>query len=218
MVQAGCTNYTNEEIGDVEQSYQDLITRDSSYIYNNIRGLAFSKLFLRSIIERNKLQFDEKMPLAEDLAFTLDYINYIDTVAFSSEVGYLYRRHPNSVTSKKAIRPYNVYLSCFYHLYNSINAYVVSHNIYGKDRLKREQHIGRNLFYTIYSLYQNKMCRKVRLHHLRKDFSQAQLSLLSSKPFGNGMKFLVTMPLIFGCYTIFDIVFLFIVKFNSLKG
>lgn len=207
MVQAGCTNLINEEIRNVEQTYKDTVTDDSTYIYNNVRGLTFSKYFLKSVIEAHDLKFDEKMPLAEDLAFTLDYINCINTVAFSSETGYLYRRHPDSVTSKKLVRPYEVHLSGFYHLFNSINNYASTHNISKKDRIKREQHIGCNLFYTIYSLYQNNMGRKERIRHLNEDFNTCHFSLFRSKPFGSGVKQLVTLPLIYGFTTIFDCVF-----------
>lgn len=215
MVQAGCTNYTKEAIGDIEQSYPDLISLDSTFIYNNIRGLAFSKLFLRSVIEKHKLQFDEKMPLAEDLAFTLDYINHVGTVAFSSEVGYLYRHHPESVTSQKIVRPYEVHQSCFLHLFGSIDTYVRSHDILGKDRIKREQHIGRNLFYTIYSLYQNKLSRKERLRHLKHDFNGVHYRLFRSNPFGNSSKQLILIPLIYGHISIFDSMFIILYKLKT---
>ncbi len=152
------------------------------------------------------------MPLAEDLAFTLDYIYYIDTVIFSSEKGYLYRRHQESVTQKNDIRPYYVYLSCFYHLYNSMMRYIERKNLKNRDQIKRKKHIGGNLFYAILSLYLNKMPRKERLFHLKKDFSKQQYSLLNYKPFGFSIKQLVCIPLVLGFYSTFDFIVSLIVK------
>lgn len=207
MVQAGCKNYINEKVGEVEQCYPNKLSTDAAFIYSNIRGLTFSKLFLKSVIEEYDLQFDEKMPLAEDLAFTLDYINHVSTVMFSSEIGYLYRRHPNSVTSKPTQRPYDTYLFCFYHLYNSMVKYENCHLLQYSDQTMRRQHIGRNLFYAISSMYHNKMTRKERLKHLKMDYSKEQYALFCSKPFGKGIKHLVCLLLVYGFPMVFDILF-----------
>ena len=94
FVQAGCTNYRNNEIAEIEQQYEFLLSDNPVYLFNHFRGLTVSKLFNLNIIRTNELNFDEKMRIGEDMAFTLDYILHIKKYCFISEVGYYYRYNP----------------------------------------------------------------------------------------------------------------------------
>lgn len=49
-----------------------------------------SKLYRRSIIEKNKLLFDETLSLGEDTVFVFQYLNYCTKVIFTSYCGYIY--------------------------------------------------------------------------------------------------------------------------------
>lgn len=216
LIQAGCTNYFKDSIGSIEQQYTEMVSKDPNYILNNIRGLPFSKLYLKSIIDDNIIRFDEHMQLAEDLAFTLDYINNIDIVAFSSEIGYLYRRHSKSITSSYKVRSYSSHRTGFYHLYNSLNKYVVNRNIVLEERIKRQRHIASFLFDTIYSLYENRITRKERIMHLTQDFSYSHISLLKTNPFNNKIKNLICNTLATQSPIVFDYVFNALYNINKL--
>ena len=50
----------------------------------------YSKLYRRSIIEKNKLLFDETLSLGEDTVFVFQYLNYCTKVIFTSYCGYIY--------------------------------------------------------------------------------------------------------------------------------
>lgn len=50
----------------------------------------WSKLYRRSIIEKNKLLFDETLSLGEDTVFVFQYLNYCTKVVFTSYCGYIY--------------------------------------------------------------------------------------------------------------------------------
>lgn len=50
----------------------------------------WSKLYRRSIIEKNKLLFDETLSLGEDTVFVFQYLNYCTKVIFTSYCGYIY--------------------------------------------------------------------------------------------------------------------------------
>ena len=50
----------------------------------------WSKLYRRSIIEKNKLLFDETFSLGEDTVFVFQYLNYCTKVIFTRYCGYIY--------------------------------------------------------------------------------------------------------------------------------
>lgn len=49
-----------------------------------------SKLYRRSIIEKNGLLFDETLSLGEDTVFVFQYLNYCTKVVFTNYCGYIY--------------------------------------------------------------------------------------------------------------------------------
>ena len=61
-------------------------------------GYSWNKFFLRSIIESNKIQFDENLIAREDEIFTLRYIKYIKNLAVSPTAPYNYRMLDTSLS------------------------------------------------------------------------------------------------------------------------
>lgn len=180
FVQGGCTNYVNNEIADIEQQYEYLVSSDSIYLFNHFRGLTVSKLFnLKNVIRSLDLKFDEQMRTAEDMAFTLDYILHIKKYCFISEVGYYYRYNPGSLTHTRKIKPYDVALFEFKHLYSSIQRYIDKYQIPQNDIVFRKGQNASTLFNTLKCLYLNKYNFSKRKTHLKNDFSKEERNVFA---------------------------------------
>lgn len=180
FVQAGCTNYINNEIANIEQQYEYFVSDDPIYVFNNFRGLTFSKLFcLENVIRAHGLKFDELMRTTEDMAFTLDYLYHIRKYCFIPEVGYYYRHNPDSLTHSKKITPYNNALAEFKHLYSSVQKYIDIHCITGHDKEFRKVQNANRLWGTLVNLYKHNISQKERLQHLKYDFSINEISVLA---------------------------------------
>ena len=179
FVQAGCTNYINDKIAEIEQKYEYLLNDNPVYLFNHFRGLTVSKLFNLNIIRTNELNFDEKMRIGEDMAFTLDYILHIKKYCFIPEVGYYYRYNPCSLTNTRKIKPYDNALSEFKHLFSSIQKYINKHQVAGNDVVFRKKQNASSLFNTFKCLYRNNYNIHERKSHLKNDFSEKELYVLS---------------------------------------
>ena len=68
-------------------------------IYDN--GGPISKLYKVSILNKHAIFFNEKMHYAEDCDFMLKYIRHIDSLRFISEVDYIYRLLPTSLSHRQ---------------------------------------------------------------------------------------------------------------------
>lgn len=180
FVHGGCMNYESGHISGINQKYNNFISDKPGYIFSKLRGLTVSKLFKRSILNTAPaLRFDEKMRIAEDMAFTLDYILRVKKYAFVEENGYLYRRDnlASAVHSVKSAN-YEAELHSFRHLYHSTNTFINSHNLQHEDcslRLKQRAEQLANLIKTIYRLYHTHTERQLRL---TKDITPEQYSIL----------------------------------------
>ena len=64
-----------------------------------VRGV-WGKLFKRSIIEQNKIRFDESIAIAEDAMFCFDYLKCSRSVALFDEYLIHYKLHELSVMKK----------------------------------------------------------------------------------------------------------------------
>ena len=62
--------------------------------------IIYSKLYKSSIIEINKLRFDENIWLGEDLLFNLQFISYSKNVYFTNTYSYVHRQLTESLTGK----------------------------------------------------------------------------------------------------------------------
>ena len=95
FVHGGCVNVKNDEIVGVNQSYEYYVGDDKNILFQKLRGLTFSKLYSLENVKHwsddQPLRFDEKMRIAEDMAFTLDYALHVSRFALVPEKGYCYR-------------------------------------------------------------------------------------------------------------------------------
>lgn len=77
-----------------------VVTSLKSDYLKYLRGFIWSKLFLNSVIKEHDLHFDKSLTLSEDLCFILEYVTYINKVAFIPTDGYCYCISPSSASSR----------------------------------------------------------------------------------------------------------------------
>lgn len=160
----------------IEQSYVDTEGDDPLNLFLNLRGLMQSKLFKMDIIRQYNGRFDEDMKIAEDYAFTLDYIVHVKDYAFVSEAGYFYRRHNESVTTS-CRRNYDTSLVEFRHQYNSTFNYIERFGLSEDQCRKRIDILSKYLLQTILLLYKSEL--KIDIYNrIQNDFTAAELQLL----------------------------------------
>ncbi|RRA90387.1 glycosyltransferase family 2 protein [Paenimyroides viscosum] len=58
-----------------------------------------SKLFKKSIIIENDLEFDENINIGEDYVFVLNYLNFCKSISFRKKTNYVYFRRSNSLST-----------------------------------------------------------------------------------------------------------------------
>lgn len=176
FVQGGCTNYRDSSSTyDIEQEYESVISNDKADLLERMRGLLHSKLFLAALIEKIGLRFDERIRIAEDMIFTIEYIRHVNKYAFCSERGYYYRRHSSSATQSQK-REYAEMLVGFRLFYKVVTDYKNAHSIRRSE--VRDKQLSRYVLNTMFALYRNAYSRKERLNRLRTDFTRQDLSLL----------------------------------------
>lgn len=183
FVQAGCCNYRNEKIVGIEQQYELYVGNDPAYLFNHFRGLTSSKLFRLENVNHWSdglpLRFDEKMKIAEDMAFTLDYLLTVKRYAFVSEVGYYYRiDNMYSATKSKSVVPYDNELHSFKHLFKSTDSFIKRNEITLDRCTERYSQRGKQLQNTLLSLYRNKTGRCSRISHIKEDFTCDEMHML----------------------------------------
>ena len=183
FVHGGCCNVKNGEIVSVNQSYQNYIGDNPGYVFQKFRGLTVSKLFSLENVncgaDGRPLRFDEKMKIAEDMAFTMDYLLTVKRYAFVEEKGYCYRiDNMSSATKAKRNVHYETELHSFRHLYDSTMLYINKYNIDEEDSMLRLQQRGNQMAETIFSLYSSNYRKKDRVLHLQNDFSKIEQAML----------------------------------------
>lgn len=86
-------------------------------VTNNPELLLFyfpwGKLFRTDIIRNNKILFNEKMRLAEDTVFVIDYLNNVDKIVVLPLVGYFYRFPVNSGKYAMNYESFHYHVSVF---------------------------------------------------------------------------------------------------------
>ena len=190
FVHGGCVNVKNEEFAGINQSYEYYIGDDKNILFQKLRGLTVSKLFrlenVKHWFDGQLLRFDEKMKIAEDLAFTLDYALYVKRYALVTEKGYCYRiDNMQSATKSNTVEKYDTALHSFQHLYNSITTFIIKCNISTEIANIRLTHLAYQLQNVCLSLYYNKHSRTDRIKHLKSDLTEEYLYLLNK---GKGLK------------------------------
>lgn len=181
FVHGGCTNYENGRISTVNQYYEYYLGNDKGRLFRSFRGLVFSKLFRTAILREKGLLFDEGMRIAEDMAFTLDYLAFVDNYAFVPEVGYYYRRDNfNSATHKNIWPSFQQAHDNFIHLYISTLFYIQKNNILPSDSNIRLEQRAQHFFQTIRTMYHDKgIRRRQRIGILIDDSRNGYFELLN---------------------------------------
>lgn len=184
FVHGGFSFYYNQEIAG--KGYRPLpkVGSDKSYLLNNFQGYITSKLFLRGIINSwkkdVKLTFDENMKIAEDYAFTLDYLCNVEKYCFIDEIGYYYRKD-NVLSATNTSRNYQyIYaLASYRHQSSSMQEFLKRSHISENSCEKRLKEIGDNLISTVFALYRcGETKRAYRINHLKNDFTEDDLKFL----------------------------------------
>ena len=182
FVQGGCTNYVNGHAATVEQQYENVVSRDKAFVLNHFRGLAISKLFRIEIIKQYsdslRVQFDEQMKIAEDMAFTLDYLIEIKKYAFVPEIGYYYRRDNAISATKRRKDDYLQELNGWRHIYNSYSNYVIKFKINQDHIVTRQRILADMLMATLLTICQYPCPINERIMRLKSDFNEKEIDLL----------------------------------------
>lgn len=181
FVQGGCLNYANGEVVGINQKYDDYIGNDYAKLFAEFRGLAISKLFKATLFrtESGYLYFDEKIAIAEDMLFTLEYLPRVEKYAFVEETGYYYRKdNPHSATTAKRKSNYEAELYSFRRKYKAVMDYKTLRNLADEACSLRYEQCGRAVRGCVLSLYKGDYERSYRLQHLTSDFAEKEKNLL----------------------------------------
>lgn len=178
LIHCGCQNYMNGTIS-INQQYEDFESDDCSILFNRFRGLVATKWFKRDIIIKYNIRFDEKIKIAEDYIFTVDYIHHINKYAFNSCLDYFYRIHSQSVThSIHTVIDYDKALYKFRRVYDTVEKYIELKHLSIQDSKYRRSLLANELVSTILLLFKSNISNREIQTHINNDFSKEQLSLL----------------------------------------
>lgn len=181
FVHGGCTNYENGRITTINQEYEYYIGEDKGRLFRSFRGLVVSKLFRTSILREKELLFDEGIKIAEDMAFTMDYLFFVNSYAFVPEKSYYYRRdNENSATHKKKWHGYEQYRQSFLHLYKDTVDYTKRFGIKENDYRLRYEQRANHYHEMLRSMYHdNHTTRKRRMQILKDDAERGYFDLIN---------------------------------------
>ena len=79
------------------------INKYSAYeilLNKNFCGYVWNKLFLKQIIDDNKLMFDEEISVGEDFLFVCEYLKFTKNSNVNYSKSYFYRKHNNQISKK----------------------------------------------------------------------------------------------------------------------
>ncbi|MBO4805935.1 MAG: glycosyltransferase family 2 protein [Paludibacteraceae bacterium] len=182
FVHGGCSDWTEEGLT-INQFYEYRIDTNMPFLFSCMRGLPFSKLFrleiLNDVSAGNMLRFDEKMVIAEDLAFTFDYILRIEKYALVPTVGYYYRRdNYESATKIRREISYEQELHSSVHLYESMMKCFQSFKMDMYKNSPRYSECGSHFLETAFALYRGSCQKEIRISHLKNDFRNEYLEAI----------------------------------------
>ncbi|MGU9380701.1 glycosyltransferase [Clostridium perfringens] len=84
--------------GDKDNILNEVI---NEFVTNQFDGYIWNKLYKTDIIRKNKIQFDESITMQEDILFNLQYLNYVNSIAYIDKPLYNYYQISNSAIRKK---------------------------------------------------------------------------------------------------------------------
>lgn len=179
FVEAGCTNYVDGKISNIEQYYDYYSGGDMDKLFHVYRGLVFSKLFKTSILKNNNISFPEFVFSGEDQLFTTKYLAHIKSYSLLPETGYYYRRdNLSSITHSNSRQTYEQSVKGFIYFYDSMVDYLKTHKNENPNSHCRLPQLADYLSFTIFQLYKSNLSSHKRIEHLRKDFKQDHLNTL----------------------------------------
>ena len=178
FVQCGLQNYVDGTVS-INQKYDLLESSDCTIVFNQFRGLTVAKWFKRDIVIKYNIRFDERMRIAEDYVFTVDYIRYIEKYAFSDCIDYFYRIHQQSAShTERTINDYAVALYEFHRTYETIETYIRERNIPELDCRYRRSLLARTAIIVMLILFKSDIGNRELEQHIYNDFSNEQRLLL----------------------------------------
>lgn len=98
-------------------------------------GANWGKLYLRSIIVENEIQFEQGVLFAEDFRFNIEYLKHVRNVALIHEPLYRYRIDTSGSLSKKEKNP-QIYWKEYLTLFRRYKALFIEQKVYEKNEAK----------------------------------------------------------------------------------
>lgn len=219
FVHGGFSFYYNQEIAGIGYMPLPKVGSDKSYLLNNFQGYITSKLFHMGIINSwkkdEKLAFDENMKIAEDYAFTLDYLCKVEKYCFIDKIGYYYRRD-NVISATNTSRNYQyIYeLTSFRHRSSSMKYFLKQSHISENNCVTRLKEIGDSLMNTVFALYRSGDTKRAyRISHIKNDFTEDDYKFLKYS-INISTKGVLSALLKARCFLLFDLLtcFAFMIK------
>ncbi len=129
-------------------AYMNKLLQQPSHFYF---GVLWNKLYRRSLVETNHLQFDKNISFGEDFIFNMEYLSYVKQVAMCREPLYFYAQETgNSLTRSKqscevrmrqrevlyeALRNYFVKNGTYESVKESVDRYLIDHSAFEFDMI-----------------------------------------------------------------------------------
>ncbi len=92
--------FKDEYITEIMESENLKLTYGDKYeiLFNSYGSYLWNKLFIRDIILKNNLFFNNDIFMCEDLLFVFNYLKYINSINCSNQICYFYRSLDNSLS------------------------------------------------------------------------------------------------------------------------
>ncbi|GGE11983.1 glycosyltransferase family 2 protein [Sphingobacterium cellulitidis] len=139
-------------------------------------GYVASKIYDRSIVIENHVQFPENIKLAEDCIFFINYLRFIEKIYLSSYKGYYYQEVPNSAVRRK------ISMQDIFTLYDQIKLSLTQliEETNSKDLVAEQLNFWtKGLLDNIYNLNLPKVNRIESLQFMHKEYQHEVMTLFS---------------------------------------
>lgn len=165
-------------------------------------GYVASKIYDRSIVIENDVQFPVNIKLGEDCIFFINYLRFIKKVYLSSYKGYFYQEVQNSAVRRKI--PMQEIFTLYDQIKLSLTQLIEDTN--SKDLVAEKLNFWtRGLFDNIYNLNLPKVKRIESLEFIHKEYNNEVMNLFSRSRFRGK---LLKLSFQSGAFRLFDKLFL----------
>lgn len=112
----------------------------------------WDRMFRRSIIVNEKIQFDEHLSLSEDRLFNYNYLLYVHGIATISDITY---RHDKSDMNSLSFRTYPIHINAYRHdvFVEATKKVIVNYPVSGQTALVLWQYVWSLLMLSLSSIY-----------------------------------------------------------------